>query len=70
MLEPSALIDCITETCAPEPTATASVTANTPIITPSVVRIERIKLVRRAVMAIATLTSHAALFLARRPVMR
>jgi hypothetical protein len=46
-------------------TATANITENTPIITPSVVSIERIKLVRSAVIAIAIFTPQPATALKR-----
>ena len=65
MLDPSVAICCVTETCAPLPTATANITEKTPIITPSVVSIERIKLVRSAVIAIAIFTPQPATALKR-----
>jgi hypothetical protein len=55
MLEPSELIAPMTDTCAPDPTATASTTANTPMLTPRVVSIERIRFTRSAVRAIPRL---------------
>ena len=61
MFEPSELIESVTETFAPSPIATARITANTPIMTPNVVRIERIKFVRSAVNAIEMLMPHPAI---------
>ena len=65
MLEPSVAICWFTETFAPLPTATANITENTPIITPNVVRIDRMRFVRSAVMAMATFTPQAAIELSR-----
>ncbi len=60
IFDPNVAICCVTDTCAPFPTATANMTEKTPIMTPRVVKIDRIKLVRNAVKAMATLTPQPA----------
>ncbi len=51
ILDPMAAICCWACNCAPWPTLTMAITAPTPIMTPSIVRIDRILLRARARMA-------------------